>query len=251
MPVKVGPLVGALAIIAGCAGGAVVLLNVADDHEADRAATSTTTVPSAGVDRVPVEPPPVESTTTTAATTTTAEDEGVPVVLRGDGLGAFRFAAPPDEVIAGLTLRWGPPDGDSDWVPSAGSPFGFCPGTTVRGVSWQGFTVLFADGGTPWAPKGTRHFFSWLYTVADPARPAPDPGGNRPRLQAANGVSVGMTIEQLRRAFGEALELFDEAPRGPQFGAQTKEGGLIYGTVTSHEPGGVVTSIVGGGGCGD
>ena len=178
------------------------------------------------------------------------DDEGPPVVLRGDGIGAFNFGSGPDQVLAGLTLRWGPPDGDSGWIAAGSSPYGPCPGTVVRGVNWRGFTVLFSDGATPRGTAGTRHFFTWDYQVDDPARPAPDRGGNRPALTTANGVSVGATVQALRRAYGEALELFDEPPGGPQFGVQTSEGGL-YGSLTGLDDSGVARSIVGGGGCGE
>jgi hypothetical protein len=249
---RLGPLLAALLLIAGVAGAAVALLRAADRRDADRMADQArqaTTVPSAGVDRVPNDGPS-PTATTAPATTTTEADEGPAVVLRGDGIGAFRFAAAPDEVMAGLTLRWGPPDADTGWIGASDSPYGVCPGTVIRGVEWRGFTVLFSDGATPWGPAGTRHFFTWEYHVSDPVRPAPDPGGNRPPLETAEGASVGMTVEGLQRAYGGALELFDEAPRGPQFGVQTSEGGL-FGSVTSLDPGGIVRSIVSGGGCGE
>jgi hypothetical protein len=254
-------LLAALLITAGVAGGVVALLRLADRREADRAAErarESTTVPSAGLDRrpgviptvAPTEPPDPPTTTTTPDEKGTPDDEGPGVVLRGDGVGAFRFGAGPDPVIAGLTLRWGPPDGDTGWVPAASSPYGDCPGTVVRGVDWRGFTVLFSDGATPMGRAGARHFFTWRYQVDDPARPAPDPGGNRPPLATTAGATVGMTVQKLRAAYGPALELFDEPPRGPQFGVQTSEGGL-FGSVTGLDPGGIVRTIVGGGGCGE
>ena len=213
---RLGPLLAALLLIAGVAGAAVGLLRLADRRATDRAGG-----------------PP--------------EDEGPPVVLEGDGIGAFRFGAPPDEVIAGLTLRWGPPDGDTGWLAAATSPYGVCPGSVVRGVEWRGFSVLFSDGATPFS-GGARHFFTWHYEVADPARPAADPGGNRPPLQTGDGVSVGMTVQALQRAYGDALELSDEPPRGPRFGVRTPDGGL-FGSVTALHPAGVVRSIGSGGGC--
>ena len=48
---------------------------------------------------------------------------------------------------------------------------------------------------------------------------------------------------------GDRLDLFDEPPGGPQFGVETSEG-AFYGSVTSLEPGGIVRTIVSGGGCG-
>ena len=169
-------------------------------------------------------------------------------MLKGDGVGAFIFGADPDQVIAGLTLRWGPPDGDSGWVAAPTSPYGPCPGNVVRGVNWRGFAVLFSDGATPRGQAGTRHFFTWEYQVDDQAHPAPDKGGNRPPLKTVKGISVGATVQALKAAYGDPLELFDEPPDGPQFGVETPEGAL-YGSVTSLDPAGVVRSIVSGGGC--
>lgn len=239
-------------ITAAFAGVVVALFRVADRRDAERAQQTQepTTMPSAGLDRQPTGGPaqPAEPETTT--TTAPEDDEGPPVVLRGNGIGAFTFGADPDQVLAGLTLRWGPPDGDSGWIAAGSSRYGPCPGTVVRGVNWRGFTVLFSDGATPRGTPGTRHFFTWDYQVDDPARPAPDRGGNRPALTTANGVSVGATVQALQRAYGDGLELFEEPPGGPQFGVQTAEGGL-YGSLTSLEASGVARSIVSGGGCGE
>jgi hypothetical protein len=246
----------ALALIGVFGGGAVMLLHVADRHNAERAAArarETTTVPSAGFDRQPDGGQPAGSVTTA----TTAKpgpapkpttDEGPAVVLKGDGIGAFIFGADPDQVIAGLTLRWGPPDGDSGWIAAGASPYGPCPGNVVRGVNWRGFTVLFSDGATPRGQAGTRHFFTWEYQVDNPAHPVPDKGGNRPPLKTARGIGVGATVQALKAAYGDPLELFDEPPDGPQFGVETSEGAL-YGSLTSLDPGGIVRSIVSGGGC--
>jgi hypothetical protein len=246
-------------ITAAFAGLAVALLRVADGRDADRAAQAgeSTTQPSAGFDRQPTGGPGATGSPTTVGSPTTApatgpDDEGPAVVLRGDGIGAFRFGAEPDQVIVGLTLRWGPPDIDSGWIPAGSAThgtFGSCPGTSYREVKWRSFAVLFSDGATPWGPAGTRHFFTWQYHVDDLTRPAPDPGGNRPPLKTAEGVSVGVTVKKLHAAYGDRLELFDEAPAGPQFGVQTAAGGL-FGSVTSLDPSGIVESIVGGGGCG-
>ncbi len=199
------------------------------------------------------EPPRVETTATTPTTDPITEDtdEGPAVVLRGDGLGAERFGAPVDRVIAGLTLRWGPPDTDTGWEPAHNSQFGVCPGGEARAVGWTGFSVLFSDGPTPHGPAGRRHFFSWYYEVADPNAPRPDPGGNRPPLRTQAGISVGATVADLQRAYGDKLELFDaEEAGGPFFGVSTPEG-TLSGRVTRVDPTGVVREISAGGGCGE
>jgi hypothetical protein len=233
-------------------------MRIADRRDAERSAKQaqeSTTQPSAGFDRRPVGGPPAAPATapTTAEpragkVTTTRADEGPAVVLRGDGIGAFLFGSDPDQVIAGLTLRWGPPDGDSGWIAAGSSPYGPCPGTVVRGVNWRGFTVLFSDGATPRGQAGTRHFFTWEYQVDDLSHPSADRGGNRPALKTTAGVSVGATVGALKAAYGDRLELFDEAPDGPQFGVQTSEGG-IYGSLTTLDATGIVRTIVAGGGC--
>ena len=240
-------------IIAAFTGVVIALFRVADRRDAERAqqGQEPTTMPSAGLDRQPNDGPAAPpSGSETTAITAPEDDEGPPVVLRGDGIGAFTFGADPDQVLAGLTLRWGPPDDDSGWIAAGSSPYGVCPGSVVRGVNWRRFTVLFSDGATPRGTAGTRHFFTWDYQVDDPARPAPDRGGNRPRLTTANGVSVGATVQTLQRAYGDRLELFEEPSLGPQFGVQTPEGGL-YGSLTSLEASGIARSIVSGGGCGE
>ena len=76
---------------------APLLLAGACDGDGDTAQPpSTTTLASTGIDtEVPTAPPETEPPTTQApATTATTEDEGPPVVLRGDGLGAHRFGDP-------------------------------------------------------------------------------------------------------------------------------------------------------------
>jgi hypothetical protein len=189
--------------------------------------------------------------TTTRATPTTEDDEGPPVVLRGDGLGVEAFGAPVDEVIVALTLRWAPPDSDTGWVAAQDPSFPFpgCPGGQVRAVEWRGFWVLFSDGPTPKGPAGRRHFFTWYYLAPDRRAPGPDQGGNRPALRTSEGITVGATVAELRRAYGERVELFDEAPDGPSFGVQTRQGGL-FGQLTTLDEGGRIWSVVGGGGCG-
>ncbi|HYH50456.1 MAG TPA: hypothetical protein VEG38_13000 [Acidimicrobiia bacterium] len=138
-------------IVAAIAGLAVTALRIADRGGADRAAQ---------------------------------DDEGPAIVLSADGIGAFPFGAQPDPVIAGLTLRWGPPDGDTGWVPAGSSPFGACPGTVVRAVNWKGLTVAFSDGGTPWGAAGQHHLFRWEYRVDDPP-PGPEVGIDPATVQTA------------------------------------------------------------------
>ena len=122
--------------------------------------------------------------------------------------------------------------------PGGKQPFGVCPGNEVRVVEWRGFSVLFSDGptrsgppaGATSSPGPTR---SRTWTIRRPTRAATGPG-SPPRT----GVSVGATVADLQRAYGERLELFDEdAGPGPAFGVQTADGGL-FGRLTSVEPGG-------------
>lgn len=143
---------------------------------------------------------------------------------------------------------------------AGGTPFGHCPGTVVRAAGWGRFFALFSDGPTSFGPAGRRHFFTWHYGVADPADPRPDPGGNRPVLRTEQGVSVAATVADLQAAYGGRLELFDDSSEtdgdgqagqpgaNPSFGVQTSNGGL-YGSLTSLDAGGLVLTIVGGGGC--
>jgi hypothetical protein len=142
---------------------------------------------------------------------------------------------------------------DSGWLPadSAGQPYGQdCPGTQVRAVSWGRFYALFTDGPSPHGPAGQNHFFSWVYLADDPSDPRPDPGGNRPRLTTATGISVGSTVADLQAAYGDKLNLYDQsteeglATGGPGFAADG-----MFGSLTGLDPAGRVSRIVGGGGC--
>src|SRR5262249_25722773 len=146
-----------------------------------------------------------------APTTTAPPDDGPPPVLLGDGIGPLHFGTKSDEVLAGLTLRWGPPDTDTGWVPAASTPFGQCPGTNIRAAGWGRFSAPCPDGPPPFGRAGKQHFFSWDYEVADPAAPKPDPGGNRPPLHTDKGISVAATVAQLKAAYGSTVELFDDS----------------------------------------
>lgn len=230
--------------LAGCGDGA-----------GDATSTSSSGPPVVSVvTDPPTQPsetgPPQTGPPETGPPVPTTEDEGPSVVLAGDGLGAERFGAPVDQVIAALTLRWAPPDTDSGWGPAATSPFGPCPGTRVRVVAWRGFRVYFSDGPTPHGPAGAPHFFTWEYLADNLDAPGPDPGGNRPPLRTEAGVSVGDSVSDLQRSYGARLELFDEEPAGPSFGVQLPDGG-IFGSLTTIDPRGAVRSITGGGGCGE
>ena len=44
-------------------------------------------------------------------------------------------------------------------------------------------------------------------------------------------MTVGVTVAALQQAYGNALELFNEPPGGPQFGVVTPDGDL-YGALT-------------------
>jgi hypothetical protein len=225
--------------------------------------TTSSTAETPATETTAAAPPPPATAAPTPTTESPVVDDGPPVVLRGDGLGTtLRFGIKVDEILAGLTLRWGPPESDTGWVPAGSTPFGTCPGTVVRATGWGPFYALFSDGPTSFGPAGRRHFFSWDYEVANPADPRPDPGGNRPTLRTEAGVSVAATVSDLQAAYGGSLELFDDSteadgdgqtgPPGanPSFGVQTTNGGL-YGSLTSLDAAGKVLTIIGGGGCGE
>lgn len=251
-PLRVTLLVAALAL-AACddpvPGGVEVVQDPA----------STTTVTTMPVDGAPAGPGPgpgIPGGPGTPEPEPEPEDEvGSPVVLREDGLGdTLRFGAATDTIIVALTLRWGPPDRDSGWLestPEPTRPFDVeCPGTRVRGVSWGQFTVVFTDGQSPHGPPAPKgHFFTWIYAVTNVADPRPDPGGNRPPLETAAGISVGATVAELRAAYGDGLNLYDDSTEegvvtsGPGFAAAG-----LYGTLTGLEPEAQILRMVGGGG---
>ncbi|MDQ3946010.1 MAG: hypothetical protein M3357_12840, partial [Actinomycetota bacterium] len=80
----------------------LLVAGACDDGGTGAQPVSTTTMAGAGIDtEVPTAPAETQPLATPPPdTTATTEDEGPPVVLRGDGLGAHRFGDDVDEVIA-------------------------------------------------------------------------------------------------------------------------------------------------------
>lgn len=215
-------------IAAGCSGSSSKPLSTLSE-------TSTTI----GLTTTAASTTSVGTTTSTTPSTTapptTTLPPGAAIALRADGLGDALFGAAPDGVLTYITGILGAPATDSGWV---SAPERTCPGTEVRGVSWGDLSLLFGD------ETGLRQFFGWSYgpaqsgTVLAPAGMA---------TAAPARISIGSTVAQVIAAYPDtALNPGDDLyPPSASFGA-----GLLA-FVTNIGPTGVVTSMLGGGGCGE
>lgn len=201
------------------------------------AATTTTAAPPTTV--APTTSTSTTSTTTTVAPTTTSTtvSPAAALVLRADALGDAVFGADPESVIDYVRSILGPPTADSGWADPF-SAFGVCPGTEVRGVTWDDLTLLFSDD-TP-VLSGRRHFFSYVYGPAFGA--TIEPVGMRTDL----GIGVGSTVGELRFTYPD-VQLNEADFAGPWFAIEDQLTGGITGTADTD----VVISVVGGYPCGE
>ncbi|MGI8806518.1 MAG: hypothetical protein ACR2KK_01440 [Acidimicrobiales bacterium] len=162
-------------------------------------------------------------------------------------MGAVPLGADPDDVVALLTERWGPPDLDTGWEPGASSRYGVCPGRS-RGAEWNHLAVLFSDGGTGIAPAGRRHFFGWLY--GEPGEAATWHGEPQ-RLATPDGLTAGSTVADLRRVYGPRLDVVDTDPTRPSFTLRASPGEHLSGMLSGVGPTATVQVLAGGSTCGD
>ncbi len=177
-------------------------------------------------------------TTTSPATTPPTTATGpTALLLRPGGLGDYPFGAAADPTIAQLTAILGPPTTDSGWVASFDSPFGVCPGDEVRGVTWNGLLVLFADATL--IVSGQRHMFHYVYG------PEATPAG----LAGETGIGLGSTVAALRAGYPDVSVFDDELLGTAAFSVGGAAG--LGGTLTDTSDAGIVTTITGGEGCGE
>jgi hypothetical protein len=208
--------------------------------------TSSTTVPETTTTTG------VESTTTTTAGTTTTGVESTTTTV-AEGVVELDWAG----VQAGPTWVWlgmveadaidavsttlGSPTHDSGWIDSF-SPYGACPGATVRGVHWGDFVMLFTEAETDFWSPGVPHFFSYYYT------------GTTPTLTTVDGIAIGSTLAQLETTYGGPDLVIDEDPFNPSGGFWTYRLASwtgLWGYATGQSDADTVSSINGGRGCGE
>lgn len=158
-------------------------------------------------------------------------------MLWSGGLGDVRFGVDPQGVVTYISKRLGEPDEDSGYVDSY-SEFGSCPGTRVRGVRWGDLLLLFGDEST--VADGRLHFFSWKYGPRSGASAVP------PGLTTESGVTLGTTVDALRRAHSGVQIFSDEL-----FGAGFEIERTLSGALSSTGPSGIVTVLYGGITCGE
>jgi hypothetical protein len=194
-------------------------------------AETTTVVPT-----TPIETTTTAAPTTTPAPTTTTTPPGAKLPLRFDGIGDVRFGTDPDDSVAVISGVLGAPTSDSGWVDAASRT---CPGSEVRFVKWGDLTMEFSDDSS--VSSGRRHFFAWVFGPA--AGLALVPQG----MKTPEGIGIGSTVAELRAAYPAADLFTDDELAGPYSALQ--EGLLAF--LSDPTDTGVVTSMVGGQGCGE
>jgi len=105
--------------------------------------------------------------------------------------------------------------------------------------------VLMTDGDTEWRNDGAPHFFAFLDSVFYDDRQSLG-------LLTAEGIGLGDTIEELRDAYGDRVEIaFDALIDGYLFNIGDVEPGRLWGGSTGDRSDDLITSIDGGQGCGE
>ena len=184
----------------------------------------------------PTAPPTVATEPPTTVAVTAPVASPASLILRPGGLGDFPFGAPADPTIAQISAILGPPTTDSGWVAAFGSPFGVCPGDEVRGVTWGGLLMLFAD--ETLIVSGQRHLFHYVYG------PEAKPAG----LVTDSGIALGSTVAAIRAAHPDVAVFEDELLGSAAFALGTAG---LGGTLSDTSDAGIVTTITGGQGCGE
>lgn len=183
-------------------------------------------------------------TTTTGATPTTTDPAAV-LELSDEGLQAggtwVPFGTGDTETITAISGILGAPDRDSGWIDSF-SEYGTCPGSTVRGVHWDAFVVLFTEADTDFWTEGVPHFFGWYYT-SEP-----------PELATTRGLIVGDTLGTLESLYGGPdLEIAENPfdPIGSIWLYDVVGWTGMWGYADGQDPTSAISSINGGRGCGE
>ncbi|NIA25506.1 MAG: hypothetical protein GWP04_08030 [Gammaproteobacteria bacterium] len=200
--------------------------------------TTTTTEPTTTSSSTTTEP-----TTTTTSTTSTTLPPSEILILGPENIDGITFGTNAEQAIASFEEILGPPAADTGWVPPIDSEgvqvYGPCPGTLIRVLEWPNLTTVYTDAQTQWGDEGTRHFFFYSYVLFDV-----DFLG----LKTAEGIGLGSTIDDLRAAYGDDIEIHSDE-FGDYFTVSVPAPGNLWGFLSGPE--GTVVSIQGGTGCGE
>ena len=242
-----------LALIVGAAAWQLSSGNLfGSDIRRGDTTVATTATSSAPPDSAPPDSAPPDSALDTVPTDSApgpTTDAGLEV--RGNGIGAFTFGAPADQVIAAMTARFGAPGDDTGWEPQP-TPCDEM-GVDNRSITWGWITLTFSNGPTRYAPAETNHLMSVsLYDPGD-STPVPD-------VRASDGEAlIGTTLAELQARIAGTTG-FDNEITGPSFSTPDGlEGGLEPPTQfdpastvnpsSTVDPAGVIRSLRAGNVC--
>lgn len=202
---------------------------------------STTTSPSTTTTTTTTT---ATTTTTTSTTTTTTTVPASDVLILGpENIDGIPFGSDAEEAITSFENVLGAPVSDTGWVPPVDSEgvqvYGPCPGTEIRLVEWPNLTTVYTNAATSWAPEGTRQFFFYSYVLYD---------ADYLKLKTAEGIGLGSTVDDLRAAYGDSVDIVSDE-FGDYYSVAVPAPGALWGFLDA--PNGTVVSIQGGIGCGE
>ncbi len=156
--------------------------------------------------------PPLSTDAVTDSTDSTDSTAGAPspppvldpdALLRGDGLGPWRFGGPAAEVERDLTERLGPP---SAWETVRGARLSaarYPAERELRIVSWPwGIDAVFSDLGAD-GTVGDLRFVAWRYAPFGWGMTGGLPPDDWELMGTPAGITVGTPLADLRRWYGD------------------------------------------------
>lgn len=137
---------------------------------------------------------------TTAPTPTPVDPDAL---LRGDGLGPYRFGDAAADVEAWLVARLGPITAADVVREPLLSEVTYPARRELRWVSWQGgLDVVFSDIGPDGpTPDGSLQFAAWRYSPFGAGMDAGLPSDTSSLLDTPTGVTVGTPLAELRARY--------------------------------------------------
>jgi len=230
---------GALATLILCLGACAT---------GEDSARTSTTPPGTATSTTAITAEPATASTTVVDSSTILSEPGV---LRGDGLGPVRIGDAEDAAIDALTLTFGQPTSDvvndgpfSDEL-RCWAAHGIACYSYLRVVEWEefGLSVIVSDwvlssNDEPEIVQAPPNLRGFEYT-----------GGRSPEtLQTAHGITIGSTLDDLRAAYGDDLNLSeDPCAFDTEYGFTLRSGptmlGGLWGQLSREPIPGLVESI--------
>lgn len=160
------------------------------------------------------------------------------------GIGFADFGTDPETVLGLAEILWGPPSGDTGWMPTSSGSLGVCPGTQVRQVMFLGDTLTLMFSDVEAFVPGTAPKFVW-YGYYSPAMT---------RLTAGppDSIDLGVTVAEMLAIWPTMNIESDDPLFGDAFWIRPDAGfQYLGGTLTGTSGADTIEYVNGGYGCGE